>query len=212
MYNKKAWGGPTEPFILTKFLPVEGDADPIVSFVVFEYKDDDLVGIPIEGTYDKHYICNDKTIEMGYCNKTDAGQFILAANATEKSNNLILTQAVHLKDAKPINYPIKKTGYYCVGVIPYEGGDNFAAAVEFREAYGELPATQIPKLPFYGGITVLYAVVVVFWGFLYYQHRYDICRFKAPINCKLRRKLTSFQCLYRTTSRPFLCSLLWRCS
>ncbi|KAK7953589.1 membrane protein (ptm1)-like protein [Apiospora saccharicola] len=174
MYNKKAWGGPTEPFILTKFLPVKGDADPIVSFVVFEYKDDDFVGIPIEGTYDKHYICDDKTIEMGYCNKTDAGQFILTANATEKSNNLILTQAVHVKDAKPINYPIKKTGYYCVGVIPYEGGENYAAAVEFREAYGELPATQIPKLPFYGGITVLYAVVVVFWGFLYYQHRYDI--------------------------------------
>ena len=65
-------------------------------------------------------------------------------------------------------------------------------AVEFREAYGELPATQIPKLPFYGGITILYAVVAVyvfpfsginissslmisrFWGFLYYQHRYDI--------------------------------------
>lgn len=34
--------------------------------------------------------------------------------------------------------------------------------IEFREAYGELPATQIPKLPFYGGITILYAVVVVY--------------------------------------------------
>ena len=34
--------------------------------------------------------------------------------------------------------------------------------VEFREAYGELPASQIPKLPFYGGITILYAVIVVY--------------------------------------------------
>lgn len=34
--------------------------------------------------------------------------------------------------------------------------------VEFREAYGELPATQIPKLPFYGGITIVYALVAVY--------------------------------------------------
>ncbi|KAK8066103.1 hypothetical protein PG997_012850 [Apiospora hydei] len=176
MYNKKTWGGPTDPFILTKFLgdPIDGDADPIVSLVVFEWKDDQFVGLPIEGDpYNKEYICNEQAIKKGYCNETDAGEFILAANATEKSTNLILTQAVHLKDAKPINYPITKTGYYCVGAIPYNI-DNFAAAVEFREAYGELPATQIPKLPFYGGITILYAVVAVFWGFLYYQHRYDI--------------------------------------
>ncbi|KAK8058929.1 hypothetical protein PG994_009377 [Apiospora phragmitis] len=176
MYNKKAWGGPTDPFILTKFLgdPIEGDADPIVSLVVFEWKDDQFVGLPIEGDdYNKRYICDEPAIKGGYCNQTDAGKFILAPNATAKSTNLILTEAVHLKDAKPINYPISKTGYYCVGAIPYNI-ENFAAAVEFREAYGELPATQIPKLPFYGGITILYAVVVVFWGFLYYQHRYDI--------------------------------------
>lgn len=47
--------------------------------------------------------------------------------------------------------------------------------VEFRNAYGELPGTQIPKLPFYGGITILYFFVAVFWGFLYYQHSSDIC-------------------------------------
>ncbi|KAK6834250.1 hypothetical protein PG987_008944 [Apiospora arundinis] len=176
MYDKKAWGGPTDPFILTKFLgdPIEGDADPIVSLVVFEWKDEKFVGIPKDGDqYNKEYICDKPAITKGFCNETNIGEFILAPNATEKSNSLILTQSIHLKDAKPINYPIKKTGYYCVAAYGYNI-DNFAAAVEFREAYGELPATQIPKLPFYGGITILYALVVVFWGFLYYQHRYDI--------------------------------------
>ncbi|MDA4132173.1 MAG: lung seven transmembrane receptor family protein [Thaumarchaeota archaeon] len=52
--------------------------------------------------------------------------------------------------------------------------DDYTAIVEFRNAFGELPAAQIPKLPFYGGITILYAVVAVFWGFLYYQHHSDI--------------------------------------
>ena len=46
--------------------------------------------------------------------------------------------------------------------------------VEFRNAYGELPAAQIAKLPFYGGITIVYAVIGAFWAFLYVQHRHDI--------------------------------------
>lgn len=44
----------------------------------------------------------------------------------------------------------------------------------FQNAYGELPAAQIAKLPFYGGITIVYAVIGMFWGFLYVQNRHDI--------------------------------------
>lgn len=46
--------------------------------------------------------------------------------------------------------------------------------MEYRNAYGELPAAQIPKLPFYGGISIVYALVGIFWGLLYFQHRTDI--------------------------------------
>lgn len=86
---------------------------------------------------------------------------------------MIYTQAIHLKDPQPINYAIKNTGYYCVLTDKY-GAKDYQGVVEFRNAYGELPATQVPKLPFYGGISILYALVAVFWGFLYYQHRSDI--------------------------------------
>ena len=36
-----------DPFILTKFIQAtpEGDEDPIVSLVIFEWKDEDLVGV-----------------------------------------------------------------------------------------------------------------------------------------------------------------------
>ena len=88
-------------------------------------------------------------------------QHILLLRLLQKSQSLILTQAVHLKNSAPINYPIKKTGYYCVAAYGYSG-DDFMGVVEFREAYGELPATQIPKLPFYGGMTLLYALVSVY--------------------------------------------------
>lgn len=126
-------------------------------------------------------ICDSEAVNDGQCDEKNIGEYILAPNTSEKAGNLILTQAIHLESPQPIKYSITKTGYYCVAAYGYST-PAFTGAVEFREAYGELPATQIPKLPFYGGITILYAVIVVFWGFLYYQHRYDICkRIRASI-------------------------------
>ncbi len=47
MYSKSAWGGDTDPFIETKFIkttPPDGE-DPLVSLVIFEWRDEDLVGV-----------------------------------------------------------------------------------------------------------------------------------------------------------------------
>lgn len=112
-------------------------------------------------------------MNAGKCNETNIGEFIISPDASDKSKSLVLSRAVHLKDPSPINYSIKKTGYYCVVTDPYTAGD-YEAVVEFRNAYGELAATQIPKLPFYGGMTILYALMAAYWAFLYYQHRHDI--------------------------------------
>lgn len=175
MYSKSAWGGPVDPFISVKFTDVgkdQGD-DPVVSLLMVEWMDLDYVGVLPQGADSKIEICDDKSVGAGHCNETDIGEFILAPNATALSNNIILTQAMHLKNSVPITYPIKKTGYFCVLTYGFST-DKYEAVVEFRNAYGELPATQIPKLPFYGGITILYALVLVFWGFLYFQHRADI--------------------------------------
>ncbi|KAF4636805.1 hypothetical protein G7Y89_g1293 [Cudoniella acicularis] len=179
MYSKTSWGGAVDPHILVKFLKedVEGDADPITSMVIFEWRDYDLLGIlPTPESLAKEYICDGEAINNNYCNSNQTGEFILAPNATELSKNMIFTQAVHLKDpGLPINYGIKKTGYYCVGTTAFSPNDvKYTAYVEFRNAYGELPASEIAKLPFYGGITIVYAVVGAFWAFLYAQHRQDI--------------------------------------
>jgi hypothetical protein len=87
-------------------------------------------------------ICEDENISNGYCNSTEIGEFILAENATDISKNLIFTQAIHLNELAPINYPIKKTGYFCVATYGFTG-DDYSAIVTFRNAYGELPAAQI---------------------------------------------------------------------
>lgn len=51
MYSKKAWGGSVDPFILTKFIkgkkdkPDQATDDPLVSLVVYEWRDESLIGV-----------------------------------------------------------------------------------------------------------------------------------------------------------------------
>jgi hypothetical protein len=51
MYSRKSWGGQVEPFILVKFrnTTIEGDGDPLVSLVIFEWNDEALIGRHPEG-------------------------------------------------------------------------------------------------------------------------------------------------------------------
>lgn len=142
-------------------------------------------------------ICDQVKVDADLCTSEEIGSFILAENATEASKSPILSKAINLKDPAAINYPVKKTGFYCVSTYAFSGHD-YQGVVEFRNAYGELPAAQIAKLPFYGGLTIVYAVFGVlvlfllklhnnlltfcysFWAFLYVQNRHDI-RMSLPI-------------------------------
>lgn len=83
------------------------------------------------------------------------------------------TEAVHLADSQTVHYAITRTGYFCVGTFAYNGED-FTGAVEFRNAFGQLPAAQIAKLPFYAAITLVYFFLAAGWGALYWMNRRDI--------------------------------------
>jgi hypothetical protein len=52
MYSRKSWGGQVDPYILVKFRKTEVDKDkePLVSLMIFEWKDEDLVGRRAEGS------------------------------------------------------------------------------------------------------------------------------------------------------------------
>jgi Lung seven transmembrane receptor len=106
-------------------------------------------------------------VNNGFCDSNQTGKFIFASNYSEISKNTMFTLAVHLKNPlQPDEYKVKKTGYYCVGTTGFSPADvQYTATVEFRNAYGELPAAQIARLPFYGGITIVYAVIGAYVGF-----------------------------------------------
>ena len=52
MYSRKSWGGNVDPYIDTKFLPYNPPAgqepisDPTVAFILFEWADNRLIGVP----------------------------------------------------------------------------------------------------------------------------------------------------------------------
>jgi hypothetical protein len=170
MYSKKAWGGNVDPFILTKFMKPEDipeGEDPIVSLVMFEWQDKDLIGKPVDPPDDvsesamemeirpgltphaQHvYICDQGNVDAGHCKEKDIGAFITADNATEKSRSQVISFGYNIEE--------------------------YAAVVEFRNAFGELPAAQIVKLPFYAAFTLVYALLGIGWGILYYINRNDI--------------------------------------
>ena len=172
MYAKNIWGGKVDPAITLKFTPSE--SDKIVSVLIFEWEDRDFLGRRVKpDDFDKVYFCREDAVKAGLCNSTDIGKFVLEADTAKKSRGSIYTEAIKLKDAKPLRYEIKRTGYYCVQAYGFSA-KSFEAILTFRNSYGELPGAQIAKLPFYGGLTIVYAVIGILWGFLYVQHRRDI--------------------------------------
>lgn len=110
------------------------------------------------GAIQKSFICDEASVKSDFCKQEQVGEFILSANVSEASRNPVITQSIHLKDPQAKTYEIKRTGYYCVGTFGFST-ENYKAVVEFRNAYGELQASQIPKLPFYGALTIVYAVI-----------------------------------------------------
>lgn len=174
MYSKKGWGGDTDPYIETTLKKIPEDSDSFVSLVIFEFRDEDLIGVwPSPDAPEKEYICTQPNIDKKFCNSTQLGTFILSPNVSD-SRNQILSTKINLKDPQAPKYSVERTGYYCVSSAPFSDGARYKGKVEFRNAYGNLPAAQIAKLPFYAGITIVYAVIGIFWGFLYAQNRHDI--------------------------------------
>ena len=73
---------------------------------------------------------------------------------------------------------------------------HYNAVVEWRNAFGELNAAEYPKLPFYGALAIVYALIGALWGFLYYQHRSDILPIQVDLFNFHQLKLELHFCNY----------------
>ncbi|TBU63788.1 lung seven transmembrane receptor-domain-containing protein [Dichomitus squalens] len=91
----------------------------------------------------------------------------------------------------PIQYLVRKTGYYCVAVVPIivmPAGNSprqaetdvpyhptYTGTVLFRNTFdGKLPASDYPKVNFYFAMFLVYSALAIAWGWLCYQNVQDL--------------------------------------
>ncbi|TID13550.1 hypothetical protein CANINC_004908 [Pichia inconspicua] len=178
MYSKVDWGGPVEPFIkvdLKKYEaanPETGNAS--LSIVIFEYQDIDALGVVTESGQ-KRYVCDETLVSQGLCDSSQLYQFIVDKDASTYAP--IKTTVLTDLGTNDFSYIVANTGYYCIAAInpPFNGeSNNFDLIVNFHNAFGNLPASQIPLLSLYGLLAVVYAVCLCVYLFPVFKHRAEL--------------------------------------
>lgn len=182
MYSKHDYGGSIKPHIGLKLLQYGKDKfvknkpiadqpheeDIKMTYIIFEYKDFYSIGHYFDDGTVK-YICDDLAIEeLKICDEKQRGKFIINNNQT--NNTIFTNQLTHLGQAN-ISYPINETGYYCVSTFVEDVNMSYRGFINFQNAFGELNASEIPKLPSYGILTLLYAIAIGLFGFQFFKKR-----------------------------------------
>ncbi|KAI5960000.1 hypothetical protein KGF57_002000 [Candida theae] len=180
VYSKKDWGGSIKPHIglsLSQYQDHKYDSkhkdatydDIKVSYIIFEYKDLINIGAYLgEGRY--KFICDEYAVnDLKVCSQDQIGQFIVNANST---NSTILSSQLHQLGNANIDYPINQTGYYCISTFSPTSDDvKYRGTINFQNAFGQLNASEIPKLPAYGILTLCYAIALALFGFQFFKKR-----------------------------------------
>lgn len=183
MYSKHDWGGSKKPHIGLNLLEYGKDKydskkgkdqktseDINLTYVIFEYKDIEAIGHQFDDGNIK-FICDDNAInDMKICDESQKGTFIIESDHT---NVTVLSGKIDHLGKSDVNYPINSTGYYCVSTFVESPTMNYRGIINFQNAFGELSATEIPKLPSYGILTLLYVIAIALFGFQFYKKRKD---------------------------------------
>jgi hypothetical protein len=84
-------------------------------------------------------------IDNNFCSESHRNNFIFPENITTSIVAHIFDH--NSKDTFTFDYPINKTGFYCVVTYLLEENGQYFINVEWQNPYGELPASEYPKLP-----------------------------------------------------------------
>ncbi|CAG8724693.1 422_t:CDS:10, partial [Dentiscutata erythropus] len=149
MFDKAAIPGGTDPKITLKYDKISKIG---ASMVVYEYSDFDSIG---------------------YFEKGERGSIVFNKDASSIVDHVFNFDSTG--EDQSFIYHVNKTGFYCVAAFSFEDrvGD-FMIRIDWRNPYGELPASDYPKLPFYGLLSLVYLVIGVIWMTLSIIHWRDI--------------------------------------
>ncbi|CAG8557665.1 25716_t:CDS:2, partial [Racocetra persica] len=168
MYDKAAIPGGTDSKITLKYVK---SSEINAAVIIFEYSDFDSIGY--HSGEKKDLICNNHTIKEKHCLESEFGNFIYNKNASSIDTHVFNDT----KKDQIYTYQVNKTGFYCVAALSSPDLNKtsyFMIKVDWRNPYGELPASDYPKLPFYGLLSLVYLVIGVIWMALSIIHWRDI--------------------------------------
>ncbi|KAM0789008.1 hypothetical protein ACM66B_003076 [Microbotryomycetes sp. NB124-2] len=174
-----------------------------LALVIFEWQDAKYLGTDQNGqstlnewSQDRVYICTIDALNSKLCTENDLGRFITtpASSDSKTSGSSIFTTSVRFDPVRsaPINeqdkqlgtgpyrYPVKRTGYYCVGHVPVvleNSGRNttYQGVVDFENVFkGHLPASEYPKVQFYFIMVLIYFALAALWMLMCWKHRREL--------------------------------------
>lgn len=182
MYSKEDWGGKVDPFISFNMKKITelAENDPGVVVAIFDFQDYEHLGVKLPDG-DTYYICDDYAVEIGICDSDHKNEFIvenIAYDPFSETNKTLANQimtfsqdTVGLHDTK---YSVKKTGYYCVAAFASSDDTKFDAVINFRNAYGNLAAAEVNKLPLYGLLAIGYVIAMALYSFAFWKHKHEL--------------------------------------
>ncbi|ORX95988.1 hypothetical protein K493DRAFT_21642 [Basidiobolus meristosporus CBS 931.73] len=160
MYSKSAIPNGKDPYISLSFTP---ESKGKVSTLFFEWSDYDNLGKVISDNGDKLYFCDNRAVRLKACTEKQLGSFI-GPDESQLSSIQIKDFQLDPETSKSptvVQYPIPRTGYYCVSVRASEG--QFKTVVDWINPFGQLASYDYPKLPLYGLLAVVYLLIGILW-------------------------------------------------
>ncbi|CAJ0646865.1 5548_t:CDS:10 [Entrophospora sp. SA101] len=122
--------------------------------------------------------CDLKICDFGLARIQDPQMTGYVSTRYYRAPEIMLTwqkyDVAEMLEGKPL-FP-GKDRYYCAAALPVPPTQlgEFTVTVEWHNPYGELPASDYPKLPFYGSLSLTYLVIGLLWMTLSILHWRDI--------------------------------------
>ncbi|KAF9328962.1 hypothetical protein BG006_007923 [Podila minutissima] len=146
--------------------------------VIFEWNDKGLIGKRDNETGETLYICDTQALKAQLCNEADMGKVIIDTSVASSVQSQVLDFSVEEDQGNQFfYYPIHKTGFYCVKAWPVMVNQKetiYEGHIRFNNHHGALAGSDYPKLPFYGALSLTYAVIGIAWMVLCAKHWREI--------------------------------------
>ncbi|EEB07112.1 seven transmembrane receptor-like protein [Schizosaccharomyces japonicus yFS275] len=153
-----------------------------VSVLIFNWKEEEAIGISNGDVI--YYMCDYEAVSAGLCGENEVGKYLVN---TDYPHDSVLSQIIKLDEmTAPMVYEVDTTGLYCVFTYPLEGSsETYKLLATWHNYFGDLDASDYPRLYLYPVMLIVLAVVSSWWGYLIIKYRHDILPLQKYITIEI---------------------------